>query len=308
MSKKALYLLGIVATILIGTWLYVTYCCDCCSVESPTLEKENSTNNYSTENNHLPNRNGFIFVSPELSYASNDNFNFLTSNFNFLTPISDSINLGISKLKATLEKNNLTVKIVGFYAESEINNSIFPTLGLARANSIKNYFISKEISEKKIEISEQLQDTLSKKGDTLIGPIHLEVLNFNDNASLNKNWESIKKTINANPLILYFNTGQSTIVLTQTQKQQIANIIDYINHVEGAKINITGHTDTDPGVRNTNQYYSQERAKFAKKYFVSNGIPDGKIMASGKGESNPIADNATEEGRAKNRRTEITVQ
>ena len=61
-------------------------------------------------------------------------------------------------------------------------------------------------------------------------------------------------------------------------------------------------------MRHTNQYYSEQRAQFAKAYFVSNGIPENKIEVSGKGELQPIADNSTEVGRAKNRRTEITIK
>ncbi|NHN26701.1 OmpA family protein [Flavobacterium jejuense] len=308
MSKKALYLLGILATILLGTWLYVTFCCNCCSVECPSLKKENHSKENPTKAIHFAKTSGFHFTSPDLSYNCNNNFNFLASNFNILIPVSDSIDLGISKLRTVLEKNNTTVKIVGVYANNEENSSIFTNLGLARANSVKNYFLSKGIAEKNIEISEQLQDELTIKDDTLIGSIHFEILDFNVNISKIKNWQTIKKNINATPLTLYFNTGQSSITLTQLQKQQIADIIDYINHVEGSKINITGHSDNDPGVRNTNQYYSEERAKFAKKYFVSNGIPENKIEASGKGELQPIADNTTEEGRAKNRRTEITIK
>lgn len=308
MSKKARYLIGILATILIGTWLYVTFCCASCTVEKSSVKKENNTNEIPIEKHNLSQKNGFHFSSQEVSYNCESNFNFLTSNFNVLMPVSDSIDLGISKLKTSLEKENATVTIIGGYANEEENTSIFLNLGLARANSVKNYFLSKGIPEKHLEISHQLQEELEMNGDTLVGPINFEVVSIDKMATQDKNWESIKKNINANPLTLYFNTGQSSIVLTQSQKQQIATIIDYIHHVEGAKISITGHTDNDPGVRNTNQYYSEERAKFAKKYFVSNGIPEDKIIASGKGESNPIADNATEAGRAKNRRTEITIQ
>lgn len=308
MSKKARYLLGILATILLGSWLYTVFCCNCCTVENAPSDKEVSTTENMTTEEIIVKNNGFHFSSPEVSYNCNANFNFLMANFTLLKPVSDSVNLGISKLKEVLEKKNSHVKIIGFYDNEESNNSIFPNLGLARANAVKNYLVEKGFSEKNIEISEQLQDKLVAKGDTVTGPIDFQLFEVKESPTNEKDWQTVKKNLNADPLTLYFNTGQSTILLTQEQKKHIAEIINYINHVEGAKISITGHTDNDPGVRNTNQYYSEERAKFAKKYFVANGIPEGKMLVSGKGESKPIADNATEEGRAKNRRTEITIQ
>jgi len=311
MSKKLLYLFGILATILIGTWLYVTFCCNCCTVESITAEEDKNGNTKSkseTTSTHLVKTNGFSFSLPNLNYNCNDNFNFSSSNFNLLLPVSDSIELGISKLKTTLEKSNSKFKVTGFYKSDEKNNSIFPNLGLARANAVKNYLVQKGILENNIEISDELHEDLIVKNDTLFGPVYFGWLKEDNVTSEGKDWNAVKRTINATPLTLYFNTGQSTISLTQSQKQKIAAIVEYVNHVEGSKISITGHTDNDLGVRHTNQYYSEERATFAKKYFVSNGIPAAKIEASGKGEVQPIADNSTEEGRAKNRRTEITVK
>ena len=51
----------------------------------------------------------------------------------------------------------------------------------------------------------------------------------------------------------------------------------------------------------------KERAEFAKSYLMKNGIAADKIIVSSKGQSQPIATNATEEGRVKNRRTVITL-
>ena len=311
MSKKLLYLFGILATILIGTWLYVNFCCNCCTVECITVEENKNGNTKSkseTTSTPLIKTNGFSFSLPNLNYNCNDNFNFSSSNFNLLLPVSDSIELGISKLKAALEKNNSKFKVTGFYKSDEKNNSIFPNLGLARANAVKNYLVQKGILENNIEISDELHEDLIVKNDTLFGPVYFGWLKEDIVASEGKDWNAAKRTINATPLTLYFDTGQSTISLTQSQKQKIAAIVEYVNHVEGSKISITGHTDNNPGVRHTNQYYSEERAAFVKKYFVSNGIPVAKIEASGKGEIQPIADNSTEEGRAKNRRTEIIVK
>ncbi len=56
-----------------------------------------------------------------------------------------------------------------------------------------------------------------------------------------------------------------------------------------------------------NQKLSVARAESVKTYMVSPGLPADKIRVEGKGKSNPIASNDTEEGRAKNRRVEVTL-
>ena len=69
---------------------------------------------------------------------------------------------------------------------------------------------------------------------------------------------------------------------------------------------VVGHTDSI-GTEAYNQKLSERRAKTVADYLVSKGIPAAKIQASGKGETQPVADNKTKAGRAKNRRVEVTV-
>ena len=71
-------------------------------------------------------------------------------------------------------------------------------------------------------------------------------------------------------------------------------------------IEIAGHTDS---IRSAgyNQRLSHDRAASVKRYFVSKGIADPRITVRGYGEEGSVADNATEEGRARNRRVEMRV-
>jgi chemotaxis protein MotB len=77
------------------------------------------------------------------------------------------------------------------------------------------------------------------------------------------------------------------------------------------RILIVGHTDNWPIHKNIKKYFSNNRdlsaarAVAAAEYLASQGIPSDKLAAVGMGESRPIADNETEEGRSKNRRIEI---
>ena len=67
-----------------------------------------------------------------------------------------------------------------------------------------------------------------------------------------------------------------------------------------------GHTDS-VGTDKYNNKLSQRRADAVKAYLVSKGIEPNRIYTEGKGEKQPVADNKTSEGRAKNRRVEIEV-
>ena len=71
-------------------------------------------------------------------------------------------------------------------------------------------------------------------------------------------------------------------------------------------ISAVGHTDS-VGSDAYNQKLSIRRAEAVKAYLVSKGIDKSRVYTEGKGEKQPVADNKTKEGRAKNRRVEIEV-
>jgi OOP family OmpA-OmpF porin len=72
-------------------------------------------------------------------------------------------------------------------------------------------------------------------------------------------------------------------------------------------VSVVGHTDSQ-GTAKYNQGLSERRANSVKSYLVNKGIDGDKIYATGAGESQPVADNKTKEGRAKNRRVEIDIR
>lgn len=306
MSKKTLYLLGILTTILIGTWLHYKSCCSSDSTENATVEnKESLIIEKELSDVTIDKQLGFNFKTNKSTFSCSDNFKFEHSNFEIKSPISDSIKIGISQLKTVLNDNpNISFNINGIYASDEINNSIYPDLGIARATAIKNYLIANGIPNQQLNVFSSENNELE-----IFNFATYETLETTTNAEDdNSQWNALKSEINANPVRLYFNTGQSTIHLSQSDKEKIGKIIQYINSVNGAKILITGHSDNTTGPNNTNEYYSLKRAEFAKKYLISNGIDASIILVEGKADKEPIADNNTEEGRAKNRRAEVSIK
>ncbi|WP_340154661.1 OmpA family protein [uncultured Winogradskyella sp.] len=308
MSKKTTYLLGILLTIIIGTLLFCYLCDDCyCCPEDEVTTEETNTIVAEPEVNQVT-RNGFSLsdANGNFNVKINDNFNFKTSKFSILDTISPNVTEGVTKLKDFLLENPLkTVDITGYYKSDETNNSAFPNLGLARANSVKNYLVSQGIPSKQININGQLNDAINPDDSgTLFGPLEFGMLTSKEGAT-DEALASICDDIRKNPIVLYFKTGQAEINLTTDQREKIANISRCVDKL-GVKIQVVGHTD-NTGNANTNMRLGQERADFAKDYLVRNGILEPNIETSSKGPNDPIADNNTKDGQAKNRRTVITI-
>jgi outer membrane protein OmpA-like peptidoglycan-associated protein len=88
---------------------------------------------------------------------------------------------------------------------------------------------------------------------------------------------------------------------------ELNKVIDFLNFHTTAKVEISGHTD-NYGDDAYNQKLSENRAKAVYDYLVNTGkINPSRLSYKGYGETKPIGPNDTEEGRAKNRRTELKV-
>ena len=88
-----------------------------------------------------------------------------------------------------------------------------------------------------------------------------------------------------------------------------AKLDDLIGKIKGINLEViiaVGHTDAIGSVK-YNQKLSVKRSESVKAYLVSKGIEKNRVYTEGKGKSQPVADNKTSEGRAKNRRVEIEV-
>ncbi len=95
-------------------------------------------------------------------------------------------------------------------------------------------------------------------------------------------------------------------VLKPEGKAKLESLVASLKNTDIEVIVATGHTDWTGSVP-YNMNLSLRRAKAVKAFLVAKGIPAARVFTEGKGENQPIADNRTREGRAKNRRVDIEV-
>ena len=89
-------------------------------------------------------------------------------------------------------------------------------------------------------------------------------------------------------------------------KAKLDDLVGKVKDINLEVIIAVGHTDSDGGDA-ANQKLSVKRSEAVKAYLVSKGIEKNRVYTEGKGEKQPVADNKTKEGKAKNRRVEIEV-
>jgi outer membrane protein OmpA-like peptidoglycan-associated protein len=300
MSKTTTNLLLMLITIIAGTYFYINYCSECgaTAVEEPPMET-------AVPKEVAPTSYPFAFSDGNFSYEINDNYNFNVSSPTILMPLASGIGTGISQLQNYFSGNpDKVINVIGFYTSDEENYTAYPDLGLARANAVKNHLVAQGIPSVHINVLSELKNEMVAKEGIYYGPIAYAIDMKSETAD--EDLSALFDKINADPLILYFNTAEASISLDADQRQKVADISRYIDKVADATVSITGHTD-NTGLAATNMKLGLDRANFAKDYLMRNGITSEKIRTSSKGQTEPIADNSTEEGKAKNRRTVVTL-
>lgn len=116
-----------------------------------------------------------------------------------------------------------------------------------------------------------------------------------------------KPVVREQPIImknLFFATNETTIL--PESEPELQRLLKLLNEHPQLRIRITGHTD-NVGSDQDNQILSEGRANSVRNYLIERGVDADRIEAEGKGESQPITTNDTEEGRAQNRRVEFMI-
>jgi len=100
------------------------------------------------------------------------------------------------------------------------------------------------------------------------------------------------------------NVGSGSAELTEPAKAILDNVAVSLSEHPQLRLEIAGHTDAQ-GSADFNQALSQNRAEAVREYLIGQGENEENLSAKGYGEAQPLADNASNEGRAKNRRVEL---
>ncbi|WP_437291326.1 OmpA family protein [Sorangium sp. So ce406] len=119
-----------------------------------------------------------------------------------------------------------------------------------------------------------------------------------------KRVEVTEKQIVINEKILFEHDKAAIRTESHSLLNEVVDTIKKHPHIK--KIAIEGHASSD-GADEHNLKLSDRRAKAVMEYLVQHGIPQGMLTAKGYGETKPIADNESEEGREKNRRVEFNI-
>lgn len=134
--------------------------------------------------------------------------------------------------------------------------------------------------------------------------LHLEILEekaMAQEVTANLLWENLKKD---GFIALQINFDTNKAVIKPDSLPLVKQIVDLMKSQPGLKVSIEGHTDNQ-GTPAANKTLSQDRAKAVVAAVAAEGVQAERMTAVGWGQEKPVADNRTEDGRAKNRRVEL---
>ncbi len=163
---------------------------------------------------------------------------------------------------------------------------------------MEEHELKEALEEKQLEASQELAEEIQEA---------IEEGEIENAVFLNYTSQYVELTIQGSIL---FNSGKVDI------KEDALPVIDKVGQIleayAGGTIEIEGHTDNVPmgggGKYSNNDELSSGRALSIFNYFVENtNLDPSKLLHTGRGEYDPIADNSTDEGRARNRRVEIKI-
>ena len=163
------------------------------------------------------------------------------------------------------------------------------------------------VSKQSYEQSQQKNTELEQEYQQLNQQMAAEV--GAKNMQISRLQNAIKVSINSQ---LLFPSGEWD--MSETAKQSIAKVAAILAPHQTTKIVVNGYTDNTPigpglmkrGVT-SNLILSQKRADTVMQYMISQGVKPSLISAQGFGDANPVTSNDTAEGRAQNRRVELTL-
>jgi len=194
--------------------------------------------------------------------------------------------------------------ITGFYSPSETNISAFLDLGLARAFSIK-CLLAKDIDTSKIVSGSKVADIRTDTQPFVAHEISTEIFEPEKQVEILLSDTTKDIVTETEKLVtITFASNSSHRDVSQDVDIYLNNLAEQLKS-NGKKAYITGHTD-DLGETEMNYQLGRVRAWVIKSILLDKGVNLPQLITGSKGETEPIGDNKTEEGKHRNRRVEIT--
>ena len=203
-----------------------------------------------------------------------------TLDFNNKNLSADNLGISLSSVKAVPNSN-----------KKNINKKVSKL-------PLKNNILKPETSK----IREAYKNKINVVNSQKINTNTTEVLKETAVISITKNE---KYNFKSKDYVLNFQIGESFTNLKDSHKQKLIEIFKTVKGTD-LKVSIVGHTDSF-GKSYSNLVLGKKRANYLKSQLLSLGLLNKQVIASSKGESEPIATNNTEVGRLKNRRIEIKI-
>ena len=187
-------------------------------------------------------------------------------------------------------KDDQILEVRGLHYDDETNSTSAASLGLARASQVRKLF---SLDDDRITVNSGIKGNNCTKEEmnNLVAFRYL------------RNSAKIKEVDDKTLIYFPYNS---------TNKLADAEVESYLNDVAARvkrskeRVRLVGHTDDD-GSAASNMSLGQRRADIIKRYLIDQGVPANQITALSKGELDPVADNGTKAGMAKNRRTELQI-
>lgn len=193
-----------------------------------------------------------------------------------------------------------------------MKRSLFYLLGILLTILIGTYFyycfccncIYDEGCDKDVVIAEKAEVETVPNQLSAVEETEKQTIEEEVDDPLEEEWDC--QSVFDKPYLLYFDVSQSKTTLSAQQQKEIDEIAACVIEL-GIGLHIVGHTD-NTGNANANIVIGQQRANTIKNLLIEKGVTASLITTASKGQTVPISDNNSAEGRAKNRRIELIKQ
>jgi len=209
----------------------------------------------------------------------------------------------------SLTRSKISYVLWGRITEQGTDSGIKATMNFYRPNTTTSILTINSNDSLQGKYQAQLPDKGPFKIEiTADGYVFLnETVQYSDTSEViekNLSLQKIKAGVKFVMENILFNTGLAT--LKNSSYPELDKLMKFLAENKEVRIEVSGHTD-NAGAASSNKKLSKARALAVKNYLTSKGIEESRIEYEGYGMEQPIADNKTKEGKARNRRVEVKI-